>query len=44
MNLNSNYKNEITNLKLDLDYANSFELDFINYKKNINSISNFFLV
>jgi len=43
MNLNSNYKNEITNLKLDLDYANSFELDFINYKKNINSISNFFL-
>ena len=43
MNLNSNYKNEITNIKLDLDYANSFELDFINYKKNINSISNFFL-
>ena len=43
MNLNSNYKNKITNLKLDLDYANSFELDFINYKKNINSISNFFL-
>ena len=43
MNLNSSYKNEITNIKLDLDYANSFELDFINYKKNINSISNFFL-
>jgi len=43
INLDNTIKNEISNLKLKLDYGNSFIFDIINYKKQKNSLSSLFL-
>jgi len=43
VNLINNINNDQLNLKLDFDYKNNFELNFINYKKSKNSISNIYL-
>ncbi len=43
INLESNFDNEITNLKLNFEYENALELSFINYVKPKNSIANFYL-
>ncbi len=40
LNLETSIKDSLLNLKLDFDYKDKFELDLINYKKPINSISN----
>ncbi|MDC0477342.1 hypothetical protein OAN16_01580, partial [Pelagibacteraceae bacterium] len=42
-NLKSVVKDNIHNLKLDADYKQPFELDFINYKKSKDSIAKIFL-
>ena len=43
INLENNFKNDLFNLKLNLDYKYSFLLDVINYKKKKNSASSLFL-
>ncbi len=40
INLENNFKNNLTSLKLNFDYKNSFELGLINYKKAKNSTAN----
>ena len=40
INLLNTYDNNLSNFKIDFDYNNSFEIDFINFKKSKNSISN----
>ena len=42
INLENNFKNDLTTLKLNLDYANSFRLGLINFEKSKKSIANFF--
>tara|TARA_E500000178_G_scaffold345461_1_gene395379 strand:- start:3589 stop:5760 length:2172 start_codon:yes stop_codon:yes gene_type:complete len=39
INLKNNFNKDELNLKLDLDYRNSFKLDLINYEKPKNSIA-----
>ena len=41
ISLENNFINNENNLKLNFDFKNSFELDFLNYKKPKNSLSNF---
>ena len=41
INLENNFINNENYLKLNFDFKNSFELDFLNYKKPKNSLSNF---
>ena len=43
MNIENNFKNNLTTLKLNLDYANSFKLGLINFEKSKNSIANLLL-
>ena len=43
INFKNNFNNNLMNLKLDLNYKNSFVLDFINYKKKDDSLSNILL-
>ena len=44
VNLENNFNKNDLNLKLDFDYKNKIELDFINYKKPKNLVSNILLV
>ena len=39
----NNFKNNYLDLKLELDYKNYIELDFINYKKKKDEVANLFL-
>jgi len=41
ISLENNFINNENYLKLNFDFKNSFELDFLNYKKPKNSLSNF---
>ena len=43
INFNNDINNDLINLKLDFDYANSLDFNFINYKKSKNSVANFSL-
>jgi hypothetical protein len=43
INFINDINNDLINLKLDFNYGNSLELDFINYKKSHNSTANFSL-
>ena len=38
--LENKLRNKLINFQLDFDYANSFDIDLINYKKSKNSIAN----
>ena len=40
VNLENNFYKNVIKLKLNFDYADSLEIDFINYKKNKNSMAN----
>ncbi len=43
MNIENNFKKNLTSLKLNLDYANSFRLGLINFEKSKDSIANLYL-
>ena len=43
INIENNFSNNLTNLKLNFDYGNSFAINLINYKKIDKSIANVFL-
>ena len=40
INLENNFNKDKTNLKINFDYADSLDIDLINYKKNKNSLAN----
>ena len=40
INLENNFNKDLTKLKLNFDYSNIFELNFLNYKKTKNTIAN----
>ena len=42
-NLRNNFKKNFLDLKLEFDYKNYIELDFINYKKKEDEVANLFL-
>ena len=41
--LENDFSDDLLNLNLDLEYKDSIEIDLINYKKNNDSVANFFL-
>ncbi len=43
LNFDNSFKKNITSFNLDIDYGHSLTFDFINYKKNKNSIANLLL-
>ena len=43
INLENNFKKNLINLKLDIDYGRGLQVDIINYKKSKKSIANFSL-